>query len=211
MIIALNEKSERIKATPGVRAYCPNCNELLIPKCGEIKVHHFSHKGENDCDIWGEESEWHRNWKNLFPIDYQEKWMDSHRADVKLPNGRIIEFQSSAIKPSVIREREQFYKDMIWVLKGEDFDSNFDLRNKGNYFTFRWKYPRSSWWSAQKPIFIDFSDSMVPPRNHETMEDYRGIFHVKKIYNSKYCGGWGVMIDKNDFLRINGINNKNEL
>jgi Competence protein len=206
MIIATNIKGERIRAIHGVIAFCPNCKESLIPKCGKINVHHFSHKGENDCDVWGEESDWHRSWKSLFPTNTQEKWIGEHRADIQLSTGRVIEFQASPIDTSTIEEREEFYKDMIWVLNGHDFDSNFELRKKGGYFTFRWKYPRSSWSYAQSPIFIDFSES--PWFYYQAKEEgwyNREIFLIKKIYFSKYCGGWGIMMSKNDFLKTNGV------
>ncbi len=63
-------KTEAIK---GIIGTCPNCGAELIPKCGNIKIHHWSHKRLNNCDNWWEsETEWHRNWKNNYPIDWQE-------------------------------------------------------------------------------------------------------------------------------------------
>jgi len=44
----LNDK--RIEATKGAKGVCPCCGSELVAKCGEIKVHHWSHKKK--CDDW---------------------------------------------------------------------------------------------------------------------------------------------------------------
>ena len=63
----------KTEATPGSKGLCQICDSELVAKCGEIRVHHWSHKSKRDCDPWWEnESEWHRAWKNEFPIDWQE-------------------------------------------------------------------------------------------------------------------------------------------
>lgn len=107
-------------ARPNTKANCPVCNGDLIPKCGELKSWHWAHKTK-DCDHWSEpESEWHRQWKNRFPAEWQEQRIGNHRADVLTPKG-VIEFQRSAIKPAEIRERESFYGKMVWVLDASNF------------------------------------------------------------------------------------------
>lgn len=47
--------------------------------------------------------------------------MGPHRADVVTPRG-VIEFQKSSISGSEIREREAFYKKMIWVVDASSFN-----------------------------------------------------------------------------------------
>lgn len=47
--------------------------------------------------------------------------MDDHRADVLTPKG-VIEFQKSSISTKEIREREQFYGRMVWVIDAVDFN-----------------------------------------------------------------------------------------
>lgn len=72
MIWAL-KGNERITATPKDKANCPLCNEEVIAKCGTIKIWHWAHKSNKDCDDWYEpETEWHRNWKNEFLKEQQE-------------------------------------------------------------------------------------------------------------------------------------------
>jgi hypothetical protein len=133
MIIALNLNRERIRPFPGGRALCQICNSQLIAHCGDIKVWHWQHKQDRDCDQWKEhETEWHRAWKNQFPIEWQETVMigedgEKHLADVKTSNGLVIEFQNSSISTSTIEIREEFYGNMIWVVNAIEFRDNIKM------------------------------------------------------------------------------------
>jgi len=43
----------KILATRGADGICPVCKEPLVAKCGELVVHHWSHKARPDCDmVW---------------------------------------------------------------------------------------------------------------------------------------------------------------
>ena len=47
-----NENGVYVKATEAIKGntyYCPNCNQALITKKGEIRQHHFSHKPNESC------------------------------------------------------------------------------------------------------------------------------------------------------------------
>ena len=45
----------------------------MLARCGTKKVWHWAHKGRRHCDHWWEnETEWHRDWKNLFLSDWQD-------------------------------------------------------------------------------------------------------------------------------------------
>ena len=116
----------------GQRASCPSCDGEVLSKCGELVVHHWAHLCGEDCDPWAEhETEWHREWKNQFPIECREITIRStdsdefHRADVCLPNGTVIEFQHTGLSPEIIRKREDFYSryanGMVWVVDGSEF------------------------------------------------------------------------------------------
>jgi hypothetical protein len=116
-----NTPNGKTLAQPGVSGTCPMCGKEVVPKCGEIVSWHWAHKAR-DCDSWGEpESEWHMGWKDRFPPSWQEVTMGPHRADVLTPRG-VVEFQRSAISGAEIREREQFYGKMIWVVDATDFN-----------------------------------------------------------------------------------------
>ena len=115
----------RIEATPKANGICQCCESDLIAKCGTQKIWHWAHKGKRNCDHWWEnETQWHRDWKDYFPKEWQEvvhlsEDGEKHIADVKTPNGLVIEFQHSAISAEEKLSRETFYKNMIWVVMGE--------------------------------------------------------------------------------------------
>jgi hypothetical protein len=157
---------------------CPGCNGEVRAKCGEIVSWHWAHISA-DCDLWSEpETEWHRKWKGYFPADWQEVTKPPHRADVAGPNG-VLEIQRSGISPEEIREREQFYGRMAWLLNGHDFWENLEwIKAAGDYHEFRWKHARKTWITASRTIFID-----TP----------LGLFRVKNIRDGKWkviCGSF---------------------
>jgi hypothetical protein len=139
MIWALNLSTEqRVQAWPQGRANCPLCKTETIAKCGQIVTWHWAHKSLIQCDPWWEpESQWHLDWKGLFPADWQEVIIGQHRADVRTPAGQVIEFQASQLSPDKITEREAFYGSMLWILKGEDFAEWFEVVESSRYAKLR--------------------------------------------------------------------------
>lgn len=115
---------ERQEAQPGLSAECPSCARPMVAKCGEIKIWHWAHLGTRTCDPWWEnETEWHRAWKGLFPVDWQEivhraESGEKHIADVKTDHGWVLEFQHSYLKPEERRARDSFYPKLVWVVDG---------------------------------------------------------------------------------------------
>ena len=126
MIYAYNQSKKRVEATEtGQRAVCPCCDSEVISACGNFVVNHWKHKRKSDCDSWYQPmSEWHYNWQQQFPKEWREKVMfdkvtgEKHVADIRRPDGKVIEIQHSPIKVEEIESREAFYGDMIWVLDG---------------------------------------------------------------------------------------------
>ena len=184
MRIAIQD-GNRTMATPAQKADCPTCGSQVISKCGEIKVWHWAHSSL-DCDTWSEpESQWHIDWKERFPTDWQEVTIGKHRADVKTPKG-VIEFQASSISSYDVRAREDHYQNMVWVLKGSNFKENLEFTKQKGYHSFRWKHPRKTWWDAKKPIYIDMGNGIM--------------FNIKKIHKGVPCGGWGKYLTVDDFM-----------
>ncbi len=127
MKFAKNIKGERIEVSfSGEKAICKDCGLEVFGRKGRFRTY-WTHPNNSDCDKWYEPiTKWHIDWQNQFPIEWQEigmldeKTKDIHRADIKLPNGVIIEIQNSPIEVDEIEQREEFYgKDLIWVLNGE--------------------------------------------------------------------------------------------
>ena len=112
------------EAQPNLSGMCPACGHPMVAKCGEVKIWHWAHKRRRPCDPWWEnETEWHRAWKEQFPVHWQEvvheaKNGEKHIADVKTDHGWVIEFQHSYIKPEERRSRDTFYPKLVWVVDG---------------------------------------------------------------------------------------------
>lgn len=117
-------QGQRQEARPGHSGMCPSCGAAVVAKCGDHRVWHWAHRGVRMCDQWWEpETEWHRNWKNHFPVDWQEVVQvaqsgERHVADVKTASGMVIEFQHSFLKEDERMAREVFYRKMVWVVDG---------------------------------------------------------------------------------------------
>ncbi|WP_163380148.1 competence protein CoiA [Cyclobacterium sp. SYSU L10401] len=184
--------NERTEARKGIKGTCQACGFQVTPVCGPIIIHHWRHDSNCNCDPWWEnETKWHRNWKNNFPKDWQEKvccddqtgkW---HFADVRTDKGVVIEFQNSPISKELIKEREQFYgEQMVWVINGIIFRDNLtskefwedpetinirlshpriDIWRKKsrNEEFFKWKYPPKSWEGVLRPVFIDLGEDSL--------------------------------------------------
>ena len=115
---------QRQEAKPGLSGICQAYGHPMVAKCGETRVWHWAHKGRHVCDPWKEpETEWHRTWKEQFPVSWQEFLHraangEKHIADVKTDRGWVLEFQHSYIKPEERRSREAFYQKLLWVVDG---------------------------------------------------------------------------------------------
>lgn len=159
--------NKKVEATPKAYGSCPLCSGLVLAKCGEIKIWHWAHAKDADCDTWYEpESDWHYHWKMTFGkeqaevvIKKQDKW---HIADILTEGAVVIELQHSPIQNTIIRKREEFYGDkMLWLVDGSPFKHNFFIKDwndashswshqhdntsgVGGEKTFQWDYARKS-------------------------------------------------------------------
>ncbi|ESX80230.1 competence protein [Mesorhizobium sp. LSHC420B00] len=173
---------ERREPEPTLTGQCPGCGETVTAKCGTQRVWHWAHKGLRTCDPWWEpETEWHRRWKNLFPVSWQETVRRSettgerHIADVQTPHGLVIEFQHSTITPAERVSREHFYRDMIWVVDGTLAKKDRPRIDKGlpdwrwqpeNKYTAKFlveNFLPSFWVKCDVPVLFDFDGLLVGP------------------------------------------------
>lgn len=182
MQFALDSSGTTINASKGAEAVCPQCKTKVIPKCGEIVVHHWAHEAA-ECDPWWEsESAWHRKWKGLVQKERVEVTRGPHRADIVRTDGTVVELQHSPISVPEILEREAFYGKMVWLFDGTDLEEHrLNLRPRGKITTFRWKHPRKHYGHCRKPVYIDLGDR---------------IFKMDKLYLDKPpYGGYGKVGD----------------
>jgi competence protein CoiA len=191
--------NKRLEAQPKQEGLCPNCSQPVIAKCGKQKIWHWAHRSITSCDSWWEpETEWHRTWKNNYPADWQEISLfdegtgEKHIADVRTVHNLVIEFQHSHIEPQERTSREQFYKNVVWVIDGTRLKRDYPrfLKGKKNCFEntifyntdnpkiFRvdfidWCFP-SAWLESSVPVIFDF-------RGDGSMNDSEGL------RNTLYC------------------------
>jgi competence protein CoiA len=124
---------QRSEAFPSGTGSCPDCGAPMMAKCGPRVIHHWAHVGRLNCDPWWEnETEWHRQWKNLYPpqcreVSHVAQDGEIHRADIKTPTGIVIEAQHSSMTDIERVSREEFYKNIIWIIDGRPFRKNFDI------------------------------------------------------------------------------------
>jgi hypothetical protein len=95
----------------------------MVARCGNVRIRHWAHRGRLVCDPWWEETPWHRAWKDLFPVEWQEFIQhapsgEKHIADVRTERGCVLEFQHSPLDPRERQAREDFYQRMVWVVDG---------------------------------------------------------------------------------------------
>lgn len=195
MIQANDKNGKAIHPSRGVEAYCPMCHEQLIPKCGNIKIHHFAHKGVRDCDPWYEPmSEWHSSWQQrAFPFTEIaiERNGVKHRADIAFPSGLIIEIQHSKLSFEEKLERECFYQNMFWILHAKEWD----VKKTGEANVFKEiRYsmkPRQNWFmnsQNEKPIFLDLgNDTIIQITEFDKIQPREVSF-------------WGKTFDKEKFV-----------
>lgn len=166
MIWALVE-NQKEKAQPKSKGICPFCTGKVISKCGSIKIWHWAHQREENCDSWHEpETNWHLHWKLSFGIENTEqiiiKGGKRHIADILTTNKIVIELQNSPIKKETIREREEFYGDrMLWLINGAKFKENLVSKKY-------WKDPRyDEYQNDAKKLVKLMQEAKIPKRKNE--------------------------------------------
>jgi competence protein CoiA len=175
---------KRVRSNPGSTGVCGCCDSPVVAKCGRINVWHWAHKSKSDCPAGAKESRWHLEWKENAPPDCCEVNMGRHRADVKMGDGVVIEFQKSPITIDEINDRERFYGDMIWVFDASKWD--LDFKRFTGQSKFYWKRRRKAVFHCCRPIFMDIGEG--------------AMFKVHSLTTLLGYGGWGHHITKTEFI-----------
>ncbi|MBP5713862.1 MAG: hypothetical protein J6X07_04085 [Prevotella sp.] len=210
--------NEKVEAAKGLKGVCPICQESVIPKCGQYKINHWAHKSIAHCDKWWEsETDWHRNWKNLFPkewqeiVAYDEKTGEKHIADIKTSSDLVVEFQHSHISNEERISREEFYKNMVWVVDGTRRKRDFDKFCQ-NLNSFSLSYiPRTclyvvkhgiyniprEWQQSKVPVLFDFRDWLGLDQDDQRRKPLWCLLPTRKIDNSLLVF---LVISREDFV-----------
>lgn len=189
VLYAHTPAGNRIEPTPNAKAVCTLCGLPLIPKCGPINIWHWSHRA-HDCDPWSEpESDWHRGWKRRVDPDWCEVTLKPHRADIRRPDGLVIELQKSSISAVDIAAREAFYGNMWWLLHRERLGKKaMFFLGEGRRFRLRWLNGSRTLPRVTKPVFCDLGGPIV-----EFTEPFDST------------GGLGNLLSRGEFLQRAGF------
>jgi hypothetical protein len=192
----------RKAAEPKLKGFCLHCNSEVIAKCGEKNIWHWAHFKTENCDSWSEpETEWHRNWKSCFGVEFSEIKVEKdnayHIADVLNKNGIVFEFQNSPISAEVIQKREEFYGEkMIWIINGISFKENLKIYEED--YLRNWKFK----------VLDEFAAANYEIKNALIIEDWQVKQDVVKNYLIKNDFEY----DQNEkiyYLDLKKIANKN--
>lgn len=186
MIYAIDEQGVRRRAIKEVPAECPVCGARVIAKIGKIVVPHWAHEASSDCDPWAEpETPWHLGWKERFPEDMREVVVGPHRADIHT-GAAAIEFQHSSISADMVRERERYYRNMIWVVDVRD-KPWIERRMDYGVLRVRWPHRPSGWKAARMPVLIDDGSGQLVALE---WKKYHEIYDVYETYEGDAYEKW---------------------
>ena len=200
----------KTEATPKAQGKCLCCGAEVIAKCGDKRAWHWAHKNNEECNYSKKDAKtpWHENWQKQFPPDWcevrctDEQTGEIHIADIKTTNGLVVEFQHSAINPEERSSREQFHKNMIWVVDGTRLKYDFKRFTKNienlqpfrisnseipfSLYTVNWvdEILPKSWLSATVPLYFDFRPEKIDDSESDQQQSLRnlmwGFFSIGK-------------------------------
>ena len=199
-----NVNGKRCTAKPGLKGICLGCELPVIAKCGKIKQWHWSHKADSQCPLNKGETQWHRDWKNRFPTEAQEIFHlaengERHFADVKTKNNWVLEFQHSPINDDELTARNDFYKQIAWVVhiyKKQELknfaaalERGIKLYNLPELLIVEKKLCRQivNWSLGEKPIFFD-------------LDGYQNCWLMLPVKNSELA--WFIKLDREQFTSM---------
>lgn len=223
--------NQRKEATPKTKGICPVCHTPVISKCGTIKSHHWAHETKQNCknDRWEIEGQWHRNWKNLFPEEWQEQIViynnEKNVADIRTSQGLVIEFQHSHITPEEQKSRENAYGNMIWVVDGtrlsgdlyrfseglsknkDDIETFFELQQefKVALVDFYKDLFNKNWLNSKVPVIFDFLELGKKNMNDMFNKYLFCLLPIRCGYKTTYQhtqASFLFYIKRNDFIFI---------
>lgn len=181
---------KKVEATSRAIGKCPHCGSEVRGHAGKIIVNHWHHVVK-DCDPWRKpETQWHLDWKGHFPkanqeVQYCDNKGEKHIADVKTPRNLVLEFQNSSISLDEIESRNNFYKDIIWIVNLKKQKNQFILEGQlpdafSDYYERNILMPISE--IRRSPIF----DSMAVIQKSKIINKYKEEVSNHFVYRWKY-------------------------
>lgn len=165
MIFGVTKTGDRVSADDGETAYCPECEDMLLPKCGDQVVHHFAHTSIASACRYRNETRWHAAFKMCWNPGCVEIERGNCRADVLKPDGTAIEFQNSPIEQHEIDRRHRVFANVVWVLNTRKLDLRLVKENRNDLAVFPGRFPlwmfRLSSRDLFDEIYFDLGDFMA--------------------------------------------------
>ena len=153
----------------------------IVGKKGTKQTWHYAHKSGYDNDCARKMGEWHRWWQGRMEEDFLEIIMEKefpegsghltkHIADALNANDCVVEFQKSVVPPQIIKEREAFYEDMIWVFYCGEHRIEIE-KQRGRFMKAKLVGGSKFFLEAKRRTFLDF--------------DQRGVLELMRIDNPR--------------------------
>ena len=205
MKFAIVGNNKHQKPAKGIKGVCPFCGETLVARCGNIRMHHWAHPSDSQCPYKENKGEWHIDWQNEFPDDWQEVLLvdpatnEKNIADIQTPTGFVLEFQHSHIKDEEKTAREKFYKNMVWVVDGANWkkiESFFENKFRIDQYDYETNFSLI-WANASVPTIYDFYDA----QSAENASKWHEYLFVCFPYRD-WVGFYVVPIKRQNFIKI---------
>lgn len=175
--------NERATPSPRATGSCPACGRPVIAKCGDVKVHHWAHRGKTSCEHGREQkTPWHNAWQSQFSTDWLERrdYAESGEvriADVRTERGVTIEVQHSPLCAQEIAARERFYRNLVWVVNG--------ARVKADLLRFlRWSRSAPTAW--RRGVYLTSGPEQILPSawvncDAPVVFDFKGKWNLMEV------------------------------
>lgn len=160
MFLACDMQGEIVhadNAKKGAQYKCWACNGRVVLKRGSIKISHFAHESNCECNGWTYRpmTQWHRDMQQYFSLTEvpmeDENTGERHIADA-VAGGKekiVFEFQHSSISADEVQRRTNFYLNLgyrvVWIYDASEKICPKKTENPSIYQlatnVFAWKSP----------------------------------------------------------------------
>ncbi len=143
-----------INPTPHARGWCIACGYELIARCGSHRVKHWAHKPYSSCiAIQEDETDWKREWRQLFKPDFCEVVRDGVFFDAICNNDTPVMLRVTAIDTDKLVSLQEKFPKMICIFDAQKIWGNLKMVNRGDHHTFRWYSPQKKLAYVRKLFF----------------------------------------------------------
>lgn len=175
-------EAERMTAEPGLIGKCQLCNGKMIPKCGNVKVWHWSHEANDHNCTYKPMTQWHYDWQNRFDIELREiRTLNNTISDILRKDNAVgIEFQNSPFDFNYVQKKEKSTPTVLWVvnIKEQYERGQISFENK----TIVYMQPKEILYSIGN-LFIDFESGKLckikgVKRDYNNNAKYNGLLFI---------------------------------